>query len=53
MNLDRGDQKILLVVIISNYSYRGELKLRKIVINDWVCVFPRVVSGDGERVVGR
>ena len=36
-----------------NCSYWGGLKLRKLVINDWVHVFPRVVSGDGVRVVGR
>ena len=36
-----GDQKILLVVI-----------LRKLVTNDWVHVYPGLVSGDGGRVGG-
>ena len=37
-----------------NCSYCRELKLRKLVINNWVYVFPRLVSGgDGEQVVGR
>ena len=36
-----------------NCSFWGGLKLRKLVINDWVYVFPRVVSGEGGRVVGR
>ena len=34
-----------------NCSYRGGLKLRKLV-NDWVFVFPRVISGDRGMVVG-
>ena len=34
-------------------SCRGGLKLRKLVINDWVYVFPRVVLRDGGRMVGR
>ena len=34
-------------MVILNCSYRGGLKLRKLVINDWVYVFPRVVSGEG------
>ena len=36
-----GDQKILLVVI-----------LRKLVTNDWLHVYPGLVSGDGGRVGG-
>ena len=53
-NLACGDQWILVVVIwIVATVYWGDLKLRKLVINDWVYVFPRVVSGDGGRVVGR
>ena len=49
-----GNQWILLVVIwIKATVYWRGLKLRKLVINDWVHVFPRVVSGDGVRVVGR
>ena len=35
-----------------NWNHWGGLKLRKLVINDWVYVFPRVVLGDGRRVVG-
>ena len=27
------------------------MKLRELVISDWVHLFPRVVSGDGRRVV--
>ena len=34
-------------MVILNCSYRGGLKLRKLVINDWVYVFPRVVCGGG------
>ena len=36
-----------------NCSYWGGLKLRKLVINDWVHVFPRLVLGDGRRVEDR
>ena len=42
----------ILLVVISNCSYQAGLKLRKLVINDQVYVFRRVVSGDGGRVVG-
>ena len=35
-----------------NCSYWGGLKLRKLVINTWVFVFPRIVLGDGGMVVG-
>ena len=35
-----------------NCSYGGWLNLRKLVINDWVHVFPAVNSGNGRRVVG-
>ena len=43
VNLARGDL---------NCSYWGGLKLIKLVINDWVHVFPRVVSGNSGRVGG-
>ena len=48
--------EILIVVISKSCSWWSELeeflKLRKLVINDWVHVLPRLVSRDGERVAG-
>ena len=35
-------------MVILNCSYWGELKLRKLAINDWVYVLPRVVLGNEE-----
>ena len=52
-NLPWGDQYLNLARGDLNCSYSGGLKLRELVINDWVHVFPRLVSGDGGRVVGR
>ena len=53
-NLACGDQQILLVVIsvVTTVYWRG-LKLRELVINDWVHVFPRAVSRDSGRVMDR
>ena len=36
----------LLVVVLNCIDYWGGLKLRKLVIKNWVYVFPRAVSGD-------